>query len=81
MAALSSIDKLLVFNTADLNVKSTRDAQGVQVLKSKKGSLMVSLRTLEEAALSAPEYYRAAAPAIGCYLKEEDKEDRQVGLF
>ncbi len=81
LAALSSIDKLLVFNTADLNVKSTRDAQGVQVLKSKKGSLMVSLRTLEEAALSAPEYYRAAAPAIGCYLKEEDKEDRQVGLF
>jgi len=81
LAALSNIDKLLVFNTAELNVKSTRDAQGVQVLKSKKGSIMVSLRTLGEAALSSVDYYRASVPAIGCYLKEEDKEDRQVVLF
>ena len=80
-AALSSIDKLLVFNTVEINVKTTRDAQGVQVLKSKKGSTMVSLRTLEEAGLSTPDYYRASIPAIGCYLKDEDKEDRQIGLF
>ena len=80
LAALSSIDKLLVFSTSELNVKATRNAQGVQVLKSKKGSTLVSLRTLAEGALSSPEYYRAAIPAIGCYLKEEDKEDRQVTL-
>lgn len=81
LAALSSIDKLLVFNTAGINTKSTRSAQGVQVLKSKKGSTLVSLRTLDEVSLSSPEYYRASVPAIGCYLKDEDKEDAQVVLF
>jgi DNA gyrase subunit A len=80
LAAFSSIDKLLVFNTSELAVKATRDAQGVQVLKSKKGSTLTSLRTLAEAGLGAPDYYRAAIPAIGCYLKEEDKEDRQQAL-
>lgn len=80
LAAFSSIDKLLVFNTAALNVKATRDAQGVQVLKSKKGSTLGSLRTMAEVTLVSPEYYRAAIPAIGCYLKEEDKEDRQLVL-
>lgn len=79
-AALSSIDKLLVFNTSGINPKITRDAQGVQVLKSKKGSTLVSLRTLEEIKLSSVDYYRASVPAIGCYLKEEDKEDQQVTL-
>jgi DNA gyrase subunit A len=81
LAALSSIDKLLVFNTSGINTKTTRAAQGVQVLKSKKGRTLVSLRTLEEVTLSSPDYYRASVPAIGCYLKEEDKEDAQVALF
>ena len=80
LAACSSIDKLLVFNTAALNRKATRDAQGIQVLKSKKGSTLGSLRTMAEVTLVSPEYYRAAIPAIGCYLKVEDKEDRQLVL-
>jgi DNA gyrase subunit A len=79
--ATSSIDKVLVFNTAEINPKATRDSQGVQVLKSKKGSTLVSLRPLENASLANPDYYRASIPAIGCYLKEEDKEDRQITLF
>lgn len=80
-AALSSIDKLLVFNTSDISPKSTRDSQGVQVLRSKKGSVLVGFRPLSELALTDPEYYRAKIPAIGCYLKDKDKEDRQVSLF
>lgn len=80
-AALSSINKLLVFNTAEINPKSTRDSQGVQVLKSKKGSVLVALRPLSELSLADPEYYRAKIPAIGCYLREEDREDRQISMF
>ena len=80
-AALSSIDKLLVFHTSEINPKSTRDSQGVQVLKSKKGSTLVWIKPLSELNLSDPEYYRAKVPAIGCYLKDEDKEDGQVNLF
>lgn len=80
-AATSSIDKVLVFHTSLINPKAARDSQGVQVLKSKKGSLLVKLQLLEQANLSDPEYYRANIPAIGCYLRDEDKEDKQVTLF
>lgn len=81
LAAMSSIDKLLVFNTEGINPKATRDSQGVQVLKSKKGSTLVRLNVMSELKLADPEYYRANVPAIGCYLKDEDKVDAQVKLF
>lgn len=80
-AAFSSIDKVLVFNTAQINPKTTRSSQGVSVLKSKKGSIMAKVVPLAEAKLSDPEYYRANIPAIGCYLKEEDKPDSQLKMF
>jgi len=80
-AALSSIDKLLVFNTSEINPKTTRDSQGVQVLKSKKGSVLVGFKPLSEISLTDPDYYRAKIPAIGCYLKDKDKEDGQVSMF
>jgi DNA gyrase subunit A len=79
--AYSSIDKVLVFNTSQINPKSTRDSQGVGVLKSKKGSILCKLKLLEEANLKDPDYYRANIPAIGCYLKEDDKDDIQLDLF
>ena len=80
-AAYSNIGKILVFNTSGINAKTTRDSQGVQVLKSKRGSWLVKLKPLDQAALKDPEYYRANIPAIGCYIKEEDKEDGQMKLF
>jgi len=80
-AAFSSIDKVLVFNTSQINPKTTRDSQGVWVLKSKKGSVLRKILPLKDANLSDPEYYRANIPAIGCYLKDEDKEDNQIRIF
>ena len=81
LAAQSSIKKVLVFNTEEINSKTTRASQGVQVLTSKKGSTLVSIQTLEERKLSDPDYYRTKnIPAIGCYLKEEDKGDTQLSL-
>jgi DNA gyrase subunit A len=80
-AAFSSIGKVLVFNTNQINPKVTRNSQGVNVLKSKKGSYLRKLVLLEDAHLTNPEYYRANIPAIGCYLREEDKEDGQVRFF
>jgi DNA gyrase subunit A len=80
-AAFSSIDKVLVFNTSQINPKATRDSQGVWVLKSKKGSTLSKIVPLSESNLKDPEYYRANVPAIGCYLKEEDKEDTQMSLL
>lgn len=80
LVAYSSINKVLVFNTADINPKSTRDSQGVQVMKAKKGSRMCAVRTIEESGIKNPDYYRSGIPAIGRYFREEDTEDRQVAI-
>src|SRR5690606_16098018 len=65
LVAYSSINKVLVFSTASINPKTTRDSQGVQVLKSKKGSRMCAVKTLEESGIKNPDYYRTKSiPAI-----------------
>ncbi len=81
LAAASSIKKVLVFNTENINPKSTRASQGVQVLTSKKGSTLVYIKTLEEMQLTDVDYYRTKnIPAIGCYMRDEDKAETQLTL-
>lgn len=81
LVAFSSINKVLIFNTADINLKTTRDSQGVQVLKEKKGSRMTAVKTIDESGLKNLDYYRTKnIPAVGCYLKDEDKDDNQIAL-
>lgn len=81
LVASSSINKVLVFSTAGVNSKTTRNSQGVQVLKEKKGSRMCSIRTIEESGIKNPDYYRTRnIPAVGFYLREGDMEDRQVAM-
>ncbi len=79
--ARSDIDKVLVFNTANISPKGTRNSQGVQVMKQKKGSRMCSVDTIEESGIKNHDYYRTKSiPAVGYYLKEEDVEDNQMAL-
>jgi len=74
LVAVSSINKVLIFNTSNINAKTTRNSQGVQVLTSKKGSTLVMVKELSEVEFSDLEYYRTKnIPAVGCYLKEGDK--------
>jgi DNA gyrase subunit A len=81
LVTYSNINKALVFNTAAINPKTTRDSQGVQVMRSKKGSRMCSVKTLEESGIKNPDYYRTKTiPAVGCYLRAEDLEDRQLTI-
>lgn len=82
LVAFSDIGKVLVFNTSAINEKTTRNSAGVQVLKQKKGSSMVRIKDISEVSFEDVDYYRTKnIPAIGCYLKEQDKEDRQITLF
>jgi len=75
------MNKVLVFNTGSVNSKASRDSQGIQVLKSKKGSIMTGVFTLEEIGLLSPDYYKTAnIPAVGCYLKDEDVKDLQIRM-
>jgi len=80
-AAFSSLRKAIVFSSALIPVKATRNSQGVQVLVSKKGSRMTSVTRLSEVGFTDPEYYRIRkTPAIGYYLKEETLKNRQLTL-
>ncbi|MDK2934762.1 MAG: gyrase subunit [Clostridiales bacterium] len=70
LVALSSIEKVLVFNTNNVPSKTTRDSQGVQVLKSKKGSTMVKIMSIDAVQFENLDYYRTKnIPATGKYLK------------
>jgi DNA gyrase subunit A len=82
LVAFSSIDKVLIFNTSNINSKSSRDSQGVQVLKPKKGSLMTELKRIDEVGFEDLDYYRTQnIPAVGCYLKPEDRGEQQMALL
>ena len=73
LTAFSSLNKVLIFNTSTINPKTTRDAQGVAVMKEKKGSFVKRICDLEDSGIQNYDYYRTKnIPAIGCYLKEED---------
>jgi len=81
LVAFSSINKVLIFNTNSINPKASRDSQGVQVLASKKGSRMVAVKEISEVRFMDPDYYRTKnIPAIGYYLKDEDRLEKQGEL-
>lgn len=76
MIAISSIYKVLIFNTEQINSKTTRNSQGIQVLKSKKGSTLKEIKFLEDVQYQDFDYYRGNIPAIGTYLKKEDQKSQ-----
>lgn len=71
MLAISSIDKVLVFNTSMINSKTSKTTIGVQVQKSKNDSYVVSYNTIEGTDADM-EYYRVASAGVGKYLRKED---------
>lgn len=81
LVAFSSLNKVLIFDTSNINPKSTRDSQGVQVLKEKKGSVMKIIKRLPDVKFKDLDYYRTKnIPAVGCYLRDEDEDDNQIRI-
>lgn len=77
LAAFSSIGKVLIFNTATINGKTTRDTQGVQVMNSRKKSTLKSIKHISELELKDMDYYRTKnIPATGYFIKEEDRMEQ-----
>jgi DNA gyrase subunit A len=82
VVAYSSIEKILVFNTSHIPLKTTRNNQGITILNLKKKSVVTDVKLLSEANLSDPEYYRSKnIPATGYYLNNEDNPTKQMSLF
>ncbi len=75
LVAMSSIKKVVLFNTSLINAVESRATKGVQVMKPKDGSVMIKVSRLENTELTDPEYYRKSDSlnAIGFYLKPGDE--------
>lgn len=69
----SSAQKKLLFNSAMIAPKSTRDTQGVAVLTVKKNHFLESVAQFDENMLANPHRYRTKTlPSAGIKLREED---------
>jgi DNA gyrase subunit A len=75
LVAMSSIMKVVLFNTSLINAVGSRSTKGVQVMKPKDGSSMIKVKRLDNTKLTDPEYYRKSDSlnAIGFYLKPGDE--------
>lgn len=81
LVAFSSIDKALVFNSASIALKTTRNSGGVNVMTSKKKSIMVDVKPASESGFADLKYYRTKnIPAVGCFIREEDKQNTQLEM-
>ncbi len=82
LAVYSTEPRALIFHTAQLAPKSTRSTQGVQVMTLKPKYRLDTVLPVEETAIANRSRYRVrAVPAAGALLKEEDSEERQIGLL
>jgi len=82
LVAYTDLDKILIFNTSSVSVKSAKDSQGVSVMNMKKKSKLSKVKYLSEVNFENPDYYRTKnIPATGYYLKAEDSEGDQLTLF
>ena len=72
----SAAGRALSIKSSLLSSKPTRDNQGVQVMKLKKGDKISAARLLSESPIKEPGRYRSRAlPAAGAVLKPQDAGD------
>ncbi len=78
--AYADSGKLLLLSSGDIPLKTTRNTQGVQIMRLKKGSKLTSIMLPENSPVSDPAAYRARTlPSGGYYPKGDD--DPQLSLF
>ncbi|MDR3150059.1 MAG: topoisomerase IV [Oscillospiraceae bacterium] len=66
LAAFDNVGKALVFSTAQLSPKSSRDTQGVQVMSLRAKTEVTAVLSLSESGIDNPAGYRASnIPAAG----------------
>jgi len=79
----STENRAVLFNTSLLNPKSSRATQGVGVMTIRKAQYHVKeAKPLSESGLVNTARYRArTVPVAGVQLKDEDLEEKQIGLL
>ena len=81
VALYASDGRALLFSTAQLAVKTTRNTQGVAVMTLKKNKVVERAVYLENSSLQNPSRYRVRSlPAAGAILRPEDAQEPQMTL-
>ncbi len=82
LALTSSEGRCLVFHTAVLAPKTTRNTQGVAVMTLKPKRKVEAVRPLAQTAIQDPARYRARSlPVMGALLRPEDRGEKQMSLL
>ena len=82
LAVYSTEPRCLIFHTALLAPKTTRTTQGVAVMSMKPKYHLDTVKPLEETSIANQSRYRVrAVPAAGALLRQEDSEEKQLGLL
>lgn len=82
LVTYSSDGRALVFNTSLLQPKSSKNAQGVQIMNLKQRRILERFALLEDTQISNVSRYRVkTVPAAGAILKPEDKEEQQLSFL
>ena len=79
LAVYATDGRCLIFSTAQLLPKTTRNTQGVSVMSLKKKSLVSHVLTVEGSGITNESRYRTKTiPAAGALLKGDDTQEKQV---
>ncbi len=79
VALYASDNRALIFSTAQLMPKTTRNTQGVAVMSLKKKAVLTDARKIEQSGIANQSRYRTKTlPAAGALLKEEDSPEKQI---
>ena len=78
----SSGGRVLLVHTGAINLKTSKNTQGVAVMRMKKGQYLESLEIYPEDLFSKPSRYRTKTfPALGAFLTEEDSGNEQLTIL
>ncbi len=69
--------RMLLLHSASINIKTTRNTQGVAVMKLKKGQRLFDIKPYVDGTFSKPSRYRTRSlPALGAMPSDEDSTEQ-----
>ena len=82
LAVYSTEGRAMIFSTAQLTPKTSRDTQGVAVMTLKKNALVHRAALLPDSGIVNQSRYRTKTiPSVGALLKDEDSGNQTVSLL
>ena len=79
VAVFTSDGRCVIFSTAQLLPKTTRNTQGVAVVSLKKKAVLTQALLAEQSGIVNHSRYRTRTlPSAGAIVKEEDSQDKQI---